>query len=69
MKKKKFIGKEIFDKEIAMCKKLSKENEGKCAWGKCKDCGVIPLLYKLYKGQLLEKPAEIEKVKDKVFKE
>lgn len=68
MKKKKVISKEIFNKEIAMCKRLFKEKKGKCAWGKCKDCGVIPLLYKLHKGQLLEKPAEIKKVKNKIFK-
>ncbi|XOB42588.1 MAG: hypothetical protein ACKKMP_00840 [Candidatus Nealsonbacteria bacterium] len=68
MKKKKVISKEIFNKEIVMCKRLFKEKKGKCAWGKCKDCGVIPLLYKLHKGQLLEKPAEIKKVKSKIFK-
>ena len=61
----KAISKAVFDKEIAMCRRLSKE---KCAWGKCKDCGVIPLLYKLHKGKLLEKPAEIKKVKGKILK-
>jgi hypothetical protein len=66
MKKEKAISKEIFDKEIAMCKKLFKEKGG-CAWGKCKDCGVIPLLYKLHKGKLLEKKTEILKVKGKTF--
>jgi len=54
--------KEVFDKEINLCKRLSKENKGKCAWGICKNCGVVPLLYKLYKGKLLEKPAEIKEV-------
>jgi len=68
MKKKKAISKKIFDKETSMCKKLFQKNKGKCTWGKCKDCGVIPLLYKLHKGQLLEKPAEIKKVKSKIFK-
>jgi len=65
---KKLIKKETFDKEIKMCEKLSKENRGKCNWGSCKDCGVIPLLYKLYKGKLLEKPAEIKKAKAKITK-
>ena len=60
--------KEVFNKEVGMCKKLSKENRGKCTWGRCKDCGVIPLLYKLHKGKLLEKPAEIKKVKSKIVR-
>jgi len=68
MKKKKAISKEVFDKEIAMCKTLFKKKKEKCAWGKCKDCGVIPLLYKLHKEQLLEKPAEIKKVKGQILK-
>ncbi len=68
MKKKKAIEKEIFDKEIAMCKRLFKKKGGKCAWGKCNNCGVIPLLYKLYKGQLLEDSVQIAEVKRKLFK-
>jgi len=60
--------KEVFDKEISLCKRLSKENRGKCAWGICKNCGVVPLLYKLHKGRLLEKSAEIKKVKSKIIK-
>ena len=63
--KKNIIEKEVFDREIALCKKLSAENRRKCGWGKCQDCGVIPLLYKLHKGQLLEDPVEITKVKNK----
>jgi len=69
MKKKKPINKEIFNKEISMCKKLFQKNKGKCAWGKCKDCGVIPFLYKLHKGEFLEKHTEIKKVKDKIFRQ
>ena len=57
----------IFEREIAQCKKLSKENGGKCAWGKCKDCGVVPLLYKLYKGVLIENSEKIEETKRKIF--
>jgi len=60
---KNIIKKEVFDREIALCKQLSKEHKGKCGWGRCKECGVIPLLYKLHKGQLLEDPAEIVKIK------
>ncbi len=66
--KKNIVNKEVFDKEVTLCKNLSKENNGRCGWGRCKDCGVIPLLYKLYKGQLLEEPAEIEKTKKDFLK-
>lgn len=66
--KKNIIKKEVFEREIALCKMLSKKGKGKCGWGKCKDCGVIPLLYKLHKGILLEKPADLAKVRKKVFK-
>jgi hypothetical protein len=58
------IPKKVFDREIELCKKLSKENGGKCGWGICKDCGVIPLLYKLHKAELLESPEEIRKAKE-----
>lgn len=57
------IGKEVFNREILLCKQLSEENNGKCGWGKCKDCGVIPLLYKLYEGKLLEDPKDIDNAK------
>ena len=66
--KKNIIKKEVFKRELALCKQLSREHKGKCGWGKCKDCGVIPLLYKLHKGKLLEKPAEIKKAKSKITK-
>ncbi|MDD5145608.1 MAG: hypothetical protein PHF44_02100 [Candidatus Pacebacteria bacterium] len=65
---KRQITKKAFEKEIKMCEKLAKEKKGKCGWGKCKDCGVIPLLYKLHKGKLLEKSAEIKKAKEKIIK-
>jgi len=66
--RKNIIKKEVFDKEIALCRMLSKKHKGKCGWGKCKDCGVIPFLYKLHRGKLLEKPAEIKKIKNKILK-
>ncbi len=52
-----------FEKEIAMCKELSKKNGGKCNWGECEKCGVVPLLYKLGKGKLYEAKDEVEKIK------
>jgi len=60
------ISKKIFEKETEMCKKLAQENGKKCNWGECDRCGVIPLLYKLHEGKLLEDKTEIKKVK-KVF--
>jgi len=66
--RKNIIKKEVFDREVALCKMLSKENKGKCGWGRCKDCGVIPLLYKLHKGQLLEDSVKITKTKKRMLK-
>ncbi|MFA7170138.1 MAG: hypothetical protein WC178_04805 [Candidatus Paceibacterota bacterium] len=61
------ISDDIFVREIAMCKKLNGKNGGKCNWGECKNCGVIPLLYKLHEGKFLEKEEEIEKIKAELF--
>lgn len=58
----------ILKTEFSMCRKLYKENNGKCAWGRCESCGVIPLLYKLYKGELIEDTDEVKKVKDSILK-
>lgn len=65
--KKDIINKEVFDREIALCGELSKENGGKCGWGECMKCGVVPLLYKLHKGELLE-DEKAEKTKEEIFK-
>jgi hypothetical protein len=59
--------KEIFEKEIAMCQKLSKDNDGKCQWGECAKCGVVPLLYKLGQGELYEKEDEVNALKKSVL--
>lgn len=66
--KKNIIKKAVFDREIILCKQLAKENKGKCGWGKCEDCGVIPLLWKLYEGKLLEDKKEIAVTKEKFLK-
>ncbi len=60
--------KEFFEREIAICQELCKKNGSKCSWGSCDNCGVIPLLYKLYKGELYEKESEIESLKRKILK-
>jgi hypothetical protein len=59
--------KEVFEKEIAMCQKLSRKNGGKCNWGECQKCGVIPLLYKLGKGEFYDIKEEIDKIKKSVL--
>jgi len=66
--KKYTINKSVFDREIKLCQKLSKENNGKCNWGKCKDCGVLLLLQKFYQGKLVEDKNEIKKIKKDVLK-
>lgn len=53
------VNDKVFKREISLCKVLSKANKGGCCWGKCIDCGVVPLLIKLHKGQLLELEDEI----------
>lgn len=63
----KIMTKEIFEKEIAMCRELSKKNGGKCNWGECEKCGVIPLLYKLGKGEIYEKTDEVKKLKRNIL--
>ncbi|MFA7702799.1 MAG: hypothetical protein WCX80_05090, partial [Patescibacteria group bacterium] len=60
--------KEIFDREISMCRELSKKNNGKCNWGECDKCGVIPLLYKLSKGEIVEKEDEVRELKSVTLK-
>ena len=63
--KKNIISKRVFDREIDLCRMLSKENKGGCGWGKCKDCGVIPFLVKLHNGVLLEKDDKITAARNK----
>ena len=57
-----------FEKEIVMCQKLSKKNGGKCNWGECKKCGVIPLLYKLFEGKNYEEKHELKELRRMIFK-
>ena len=57
---------ETFEKETAMCRELNKKKGG-CAWGKCETCGVIPLLHKLYKGEVLEEQKDIDEAKKKAL--
>ncbi len=61
------LRKGVFENEVLMCRKLSKENDGKCNWGECSTCGVILLLYKLGKGELYEDSKDIENLREKVL--
>lgn len=65
--KKDVINQEVYEKELQLCKNLSAENGGKCGWGVCRDCGVIPFLHKLHKGELLEDPELIKEAKNKII--
>lgn len=46
-----------------MCRELSKKNGGKCNWGECEKCGVIPLLFKLSRGDVVEKEDDVKELK------
>jgi hypothetical protein len=61
------ISRETFKKEIKMCQELAHKNGGKCQWGECDKCGVIPLLYKLSEGKFLEDKKEIKDLKKELF--
>lgn len=61
------FNKKIFESEIALCKELSSRGGGKCNWGECAKCGVIPLLYKLGKGKIFEKEKEIKELRRITF--
>lgn len=49
-----------FESEIAMCQVLTKKHGGKCNWGQCDKCGVVPLLYKLGKDEFYDDPVDVE---------
>ena len=65
--KKNIIKKDVFEREIKICQEYYKKKGG-CGWGKCSECGVPFLLYKLYKGKLIENKNSIKKFREKVFK-
>lgn len=57
---------DVYKKETKTCAKMFKEKQG-CAWGKCVDCGVIPLLHKFETGEVVEGPEEVKKLKKEVL--
>lgn len=60
------MNKKVFDKEISMCKEMYTKDKG-CNWGKCADCGVLLLLNKLHKGELIEDKDEVKKFKKDIL--
>ena len=57
----------VYRKENKTCAKLFKEKGG-CKWGKCAECGVIPLLHKFETGIKLEDEQDIKELKDRILK-
>ena len=57
---------DVYKKETKMCAKLFKEKQG-CSWGKCSECGVIPLLYKFETGNIIEPEEEVRELKEKIL--
>lgn len=61
---KMLISKEVFDKEVGMCKELYK-NQWWCNWWKCESCGVLLLLHKFYFWEVIENKESVSELKDK----
>lgn len=57
---------QTFEKEIAICQEHYAKKQG-CGWGRCESCGVLPLLRKLFKGDIIEGESEVKKLKDEIF--
>ncbi|MFA5130898.1 MAG: hypothetical protein WC467_00565 [Patescibacteria group bacterium] len=57
---------DVYKKETKMCARMFKEKQG-CAWGKCATCGVVPLLYKLETGSVVDNEEDIKALKEEVL--
>ena len=57
---------DVYKKETKACAKLFKEKGG-CKWGRCAECGVIPLLYKFETGIVVESAQDIKDLKDEIL--
>lgn len=57
---------DVYKKETRTCAKLFQEKQG-CAWGKCAQCGVIPLLYKLETGKIIEAEDDVKELKNEIL--
>lgn len=58
---------DVYQKEFAMCQKLFQKNGGKCNWGECATCGVIPLLHKLETGEIVESVEDVKELKKSIL--
>ncbi len=58
--------KEVYDKETEICHQEFNKNKG-CNWGKCENCGVIPLLHKLNTNEVIEDKEKINKLKNNIL--
>jgi len=57
---------DVYKKETKTCARLFKERQG-CRWGKCENCGVVPLLYKFETGEIIKDDAEIKALREKIL--
>lgn len=62
------MNEEIFLKELLICRELYQRDNGKCNWGECAHCGVIPMLYKLHKGETYESEEKVKELRQTIFK-
>ena len=58
---------ETYEREIALCQKLKANNGDGCGWGKCDNCGVLPLLVKLHEGRLIEDETELSALRKEIL--
>lgn len=61
------MSKAIFDRETAICRDLHNNNGGQCNWGVCSQCGVLPMMYKIFKNEYYENSEQVERIKNEVF--
>jgi hypothetical protein len=60
------LDKQTFEKEIKICQKMYKEKGG-CNWGKCEECGAVPLLHKLNTDEVVEDKEEVERLRKTIL--
>ncbi|MEI6529416.1 MAG: hypothetical protein WCN88_03400 [Candidatus Falkowbacteria bacterium] len=57
---------DVYKKETKTCAKMFEEKQG-CAWGRCETCGVVPLLYKLETGVVVDDMEDLKKLKEEIL--
>jgi len=58
------IDQDLYNQEIQICREHKKK--GGCSWGQCKTCGVIPLLYKLATGEVVDDNEKLKEMKEEI---